>query len=264
MRDPKFKQIARWIPVAIVFLVAGAMLLHGRIAQPPRYHEFADTRAWLGIANAGDVLSNAAFAAAGLWGLGALRGRPHRYRLFLWALVLTAFGSAYYHWAPDNDRLLWDRLPIALACAGLLAAVYGETHASPRTLLLPMGLALAGIASVLWWAATERLGAGDLRPYLLMQGAPLVLIPIWQALHGSPRPDRLAFGIAILLYVGAKVAELNDAAILDALRFLSGHTLKHLLAAAAGAVIVASLVRRFRPDTNVHSRPPGSRLRWLP
>lgn len=264
MRDPNFKRIARWVPGGIVFLVAGVMLLHGPIAQPSRYHEFADSRAWLGIANAGDVISNAAFAVAGIWGLRTLRGQRHRYRLFLWALLLTAFGSAFYHLAPDNERLVWDRLPIALACAGLLAAVYGETHASSRPLLVPLGLAIAGIASVLWWAVTERLGAGDLRPYLLMQGAALVLIPIWQALHGSPRADRLAFATAILLYVAAKVAEVNDGAILGALHFMSGHTLKHLLAAAAGAVIVSNLVRRPRPDTNVHSRSRQSPLRWLP
>jgi hypothetical protein len=244
MREQKFKHIARWIPAGLVLLVAVAMFLHGPIPQFAHYHDFADSRAWLGIPNAGDVLSNVAFAVVGLWGFWALRDKRHRYRLFLWAVVLTAFGSAFYHLAPDNDRLLWDRLPIALACAGILAAVHAETHAGPQSPFVPLGLAIAGVASVLWWSVTDRIGAGDLRPYLLMQGAPLLLIPIWQALYGSPRADRIAFGIAILLYLAAKVAEMNDGAILESLRFMSGHTLKHLLAAAAGAVIVASVVRR--------------------
>jgi hypothetical protein len=244
MREQKFKHFARWIPAGLVLLVAVAMFLHGPIPQFAHYHDFADSRAWLGIPNAGDVLSNVAFAVVGLWGFWALRDKRHRYRLFLWAVVLTAFGSAFYHLAPDNDRLLWDRLPIALACAGILAAVHAETHAGPQSPLVPLGLAIAAVASVLWWSVTDRIGAGDLRPYLLMQGAPLLLIPIWQALYGSPRADRIAFGIAILLYLAAKVAEMNDGAILESLRFMSGHTLKHLLAAAAGAVIVASVVRR--------------------
>src|SRR3982074_2319889 len=108
------RQITRWIPAGIVLLVAAAMFLHGPIQQFAHYHDFADRRAWLGIPNAGDVLSNVAFAVVGLWGFWALRNKRHRYRLFLWAIVLTAFGSGFYHLAPDNDRLLWDRLPIAL------------------------------------------------------------------------------------------------------------------------------------------------------
>jgi predicted membrane channel-forming protein YqfA (hemolysin III family) len=241
------RQIARWIPASLVLIVAAAMLVHGPIPQFAGYHDFADRRAWLGIPNAADVLSNAGFALVGLWGTWALRGEPHRYRLFLWALLLTAFGSAFYHLAPDNDRLVWDRLPIALACAGILAAVHAETHSAPQSRLVAWGLAIAAIGSVLWWSLTERSGAGDLRPYLLIQGAPLVLVPLWQALHGSPRADRIAFGAAILLYVVAKAAELSDGAMLDVLGFASGHTLKHLLAAAASAVIVARVVQRARP-----------------
>jgi hypothetical protein len=242
MRETKFKQIARWTPAGLLLLVAVAMFFTGAVGQSAAYHGFADTRRWLGIPNAGDVLSNAGFAAVGLWGLWAVRDK--RYRLFLWALLLTAFGSGYYHLAPDNDRLVWDRLPIALACAGLLAAVHAETHPPPRSPLLLPALAVAAVAGVLWWAATERAGAGDLRPYIVMQAAPLIFIPLWQAIHGSPRPDRVAFGIAIALYVLAKLAELFDAAVLDATHLVSGHSLKHLLAAAASAVIVANLLRR--------------------
>ena len=56
----------------------------------------------------------------------SLNAGRHGYRLFLVGLLLTAFGSGLYHLAPDNARLVWDRLPIALACAGLLAAVRAE------------------------------------------------------------------------------------------------------------------------------------------
>ncbi|HSN21277.1 MAG TPA: hypothetical protein VLS49_11400 [Usitatibacter sp.] len=127
----------RWLANALLAGIAVAMLAHGPIAQLEHYHEFADTRGLFGIANASDVLSNAGFAVVALWGLIALW--PHRreqalergwpgHALFLAALFLTALGSSFYHLAPDNDRLLWDRIPIALACAGLLAAVHAETH----------------------------------------------------------------------------------------------------------------------------------------
>jgi hypothetical protein len=248
-------QINRWLPSGLILLVAVAMLLHGPIHQFVDYHEFADGRALPGVPNAGDVLSNIGFALAGLWGFWALRDQ-HRhslpesswpgYRLFLAAVVLTALGSGFYHLAPDNGRLLWDRLPIALACAGLLAGAHAETHESPQPRWVPALLAAIAVLSVLWWSITEHFGADDLRPYVLLQGAPLVLIPLWQAIHGSPRADRLAFGAAILLYVLAKVAELNDRAIFDALGFASGHTIKHLLAAAASFVLTANLVRQAR------------------
>ena len=53
-----------------------------------------------------------------------------------------------------------------------------------------------------------------------------------------PRVERRAFSLAIALYILAKSAEVSDHAIHGWLQPLSGHTLKHLLAAAAAAVIV--------------------------
>jgi len=210
------------------------------------------------VPNAADVLSNLGFALAGLWGLWFLRRAAARaalgaalpgYVLFFVALVLTAFGSGWYHLAPDDARLLWDRLPIALACAGLLAGARAASVAPRQGIGVTFGLAILGVASVAWWALTGRAGEGDLRPYLLLQGAPLVLIPIWQALAGRPRRERIAFGIAIALYVLAKAAEIADRALLDTLGALSGHTLKHLLATAASFVLVAH-ARLLGSDSN--------------
>lgn len=243
------------LPLLITVLAVIALLLHGPIAQLANYHEFADQRSGLGLSNLADVLSNAGFALIGLFGL--LRLWPMRrqpaisagwpgYCLFLAALVLTAIGSSFYHLAPDNARLLWDRLPIALACAGLLAGVRAETRAASGRHLYPMLLAIGAVASVVWWYSTELQGAGDLRPYLLLQGLPLILIPLWQVIHRAPATDRRSFGIAICLYVVAKVTELNDHELLEMLGWISGHTLKHLLATAAAAVLVNRLVQRVR------------------
>jgi hypothetical protein len=255
----------RWIPAGVLVLIVAAMLLHGPIAQLDHYHEFADTRSLLGLPNAADVLSNAGFALVAAWGFWALIGkRDHPllapawpgYMLFLCAIGLTAFGSSFYHLAPDNDRLLWDRLPIALACAGLLAGVRADTHDSSRWFL--PALIAAAIASVFWWSITESLGAGDLRPYLLMQGAPLILIPLWQWIYGSSRADRGAFGVAIGLYALAKVFELNDHVVFDALTYVSGHTIKHLLAVAAAAVLTGNLVWRTHDRNASYSMTPDT------
>lgn len=243
------RQLPAWLTLAAIL----AMLAHGPIAQLPDYHAFADRRVWLGLPFAADVLSNLGFALVGLWGLVRLwphRRHPHLfaawpgYALFLVALSLTAVGSSYYHLAPDNDRLVWDRLPIALACAGLLVGARADSHPGMAMRAWLLGLVAFALAGVAWWYVTELAGAGDLRPYLLLQGMPLLLIPLWQARGDMPPADRRAFGIAIGLYVLAKFAELYDHALLAGLGVVAGHTLKHLLASAAAWVLVHRLVAR--------------------
>ena len=63
--------------------------------------------------------------------------------------------------------------------------------------------------------------------------------------------ERISFACALVLYVVAKVAEINDHEIAALLGGgLTGHTLKHLLATLAAAVIVSGLLRRV-PDGEV-------------
>jgi hypothetical protein len=248
--------MAPWIKHAPTIITVGMIVilaLHGPIAQPAHYNEFADQSAAFGIPHAADVFSNAGFALVAIWGWLTLRPRRASdqlragwpgYRLFLIGLFLTAFGSAFYHLAPDNIRLIWDRLPIALVCAGLLAGVRGDIRGGSNTGIDVIVLALYAVASVAWWAVTERNGAGDLRPYLLLQGLALILIPLWQAIYRAPRTDRIAFATAMLLYILAKVAEVLDHEIASAFGFVTGHTLKHLIATAATAAVVWGLIRR--------------------
>lgn len=234
----------RHLPLLAATGLVLLLLLHGPIAQPEHYHRFADARSWLGLPNAADVLSNIGFAVAGLWGWIAIRKRPATpghagYLLFTASLVMTAAGSFYYHLQPDDARLVWDRIPIALACAGLLAAVHGDAtrtrHAGRHALLL----GAAAIGSVFWWRIT-----GDLRPYLLFQALPLVLIPLWQWIDAAPREERACFAAAIALYIAAKAAELHDHEVMAIAGWMSGHTLKHLLATAAAFAILAGLTTR--------------------
>jgi hypothetical protein len=237
-------QARQAIPAILIAICGIAMIWHGPIAQPPHYHEFVDTRTLLGIPNALNVLSNVPFLFVGAWGLRAVGMRWPAYAIFLVAIVLTTFGSGFYHWAPDNDRLLWDRIPIALACGALLAGVHADTHPeSPPW--LPAVLVITAVASCAWWFFTEKLGKGDLRPYLFFQVA-LVLIPIWQWLADSPRADRIAFGVAVVLYALAKAAEIYDREIYESLGFMSGHTVKHLLSALAAFVLAHNIARRVQ------------------
>ena len=246
------KRYLHFIPTFAIALVVALMLLHGPIAQPEQYHAFADLSVWAGIPHAADVVSNLGFAAVALW--GALRLWPQRnhpairagwlgYSVFLVSLLLTSFGSTYYHLAPDDWRLVWDRLPIALACAGLLAGVRAQLVSSVNVKLEIIGLAAFAVASVAWWYVGQFSGDGDLRPYLMLQIAPLVLIPLWQTVYGANRADRLWFGVALVLYVLAKIAEVHDHEMHSTLGWITGHTIKHVLASAAAWVLVARLIR---------------------
>ena len=244
----------RHIPLLATVVLVAAALLHGPIHQPDAYHDFADQTTRFGIPHFCDVTSNLGFAIIALWGwlrLAPVRGHPDLrhgwagYRLFLAGLFLTALGSSWYHLAPDNAGLVWDRLPIALACGGLLAGVWGDAR-QKESRSLAAWLALAGALSVGWWQYTDVSGAGDLRPYLLLQVLPILLIPLWQWIYKAPAADRLAFGGALALYVVAKFAELGDHEIAAVLAPVTGHTLKHLLATGAAALIVGRLVFRVR------------------
>ena len=170
--------------------------------------------------------------------------------LFIFGLFATSLGSGYYHWAPDNMRLFWDRLPIVLTCAGLLGAAHADSAQGSREShsFFPLILFLAGgVASVLWWWFTDQDGEGDLRWYLLFQISPLVLVPIWYSIYPTPKRTRWLFAIALLTYVFAKMAEMQDHTIYAWSGFITGHTLKHLLASVAAALIAHALITYKNP-----------------
>lgn len=249
---------AFWLGLAALVLGA-ALLAHGPIAQWTDYHAFADQRAWLGVPNAANVLSNLPFLAVGVWALWHLRAAhasaapsTTAWRIFAAALVGAAFGSAVYHWAPSNATLVGDRLPIAWACAALLCAFLGE-RVSTRWYSLPAlgaALTLATLSVAFWWA-TERTGHGDLRPYLYFQFLlmPLVPLGLWLRLPAtSPTATPAsAWWTVLACYAAAKAMEMADTTVFVAIAAISGHTLKHLLAAAGAAWLLRAVVQAHEP-----------------
>ncbi len=242
---------AWWLGLAALLLFA-ALALHGPVAQWDNYHAFADTRVWLGIPHAADVLSNLPFLIVGVWGLWRLSRSaldwPSRraWQLLCVALLFTTGGSAVYHWAPDNAALVFDRIPIAWACVALTSALLTE-HVDARWAelrVLAAGVVLATCAVGYWWF-TEQRGSGDLRPYLFLQILPMLLVPLAILLklpeqHAACTPSS-AWWAVLGLYAAAKGMEVADHAVLGATGWISGHTLKHLLAAAAAAWIVRAV-----------------------
>jgi hypothetical protein len=234
----------RWLAL-LACVAAQALAFHGPIVQWPGYHQFADARAWGALPNAVNVLSNLPFALIGAWGWWQLGRRPHSqaWRCFAAAVMLTAVGSSLYHWHTDNTSLVADRLPIAWACASLLCAFLGERIDERWSIARTLLWAFAGSSvAVVWWATY-----GDLRAYVFVQFLPMLLIPAALVLKLQPRTRRAvpasAWWSALGLYGAAKLMELADHAVLEALVSVSGHSLKHLLAAAAAAVLLHAAVR---------------------
>lgn len=234
---------------ALVALVLGPlgwlMFGHGEpIAQDRGYHLFADTRSCLGIANFGNVASNLLFLIAGLAGAAhCLRHRSGAWRswlVFFSGVALVFFGSAHYHAAPGDDTLAWDRLPMTIAFMGLFAALVSE-HLAARIEMRLLVLALAvGVSSVFWWQHS-----GDLRIYIWVQGAPLLAIPYVIAAFPG-RYDRRAWLLwGLGLYLLAKIAELLDFEIFSMTAgIISGHSVKHLVAALAVLCVLRMLQTR--------------------
>ena len=157
-------------------------------------------------------------------------------------ILLVPLIVVYLLLTEQKTRLAACRSSIA---GTMIVGVRADTQPGVKANIEAIALSLYAVASVAWWVYTDSLGADDLRPYLLLQGLPLILIPLWQAIYRAPRTDRLAFAAAMGLEVVANVAELNDPAIANALGFVSGHTLKHLIATLATAAVVWGLNRRF-------------------
>jgi hypothetical protein len=237
-----------------LLVVAVVFFLLPRIPQPLVYHLFADQRSFLGIPNFANVVSNLPFAVIGVWGLlFLLRSNStehfHDQRerwpyLFVFVgLLLTAFGSSYYHFDPNNARLVWDRLPMTIAFMSMVAAVIVERISLRVGLwLLPL-LLLTGLGSVLQWYVSELRGDGDLRFYAAVQvySALVLLLALLLPVRYTRGSD---LAVVVGFYVLAKALEILDRPIFAAGHVVSGHTLKHLAAAAAGYYILRMVHNR--------------------
>ncbi len=124
-------------------------------------------------------------------------------------LILTAIGSSYYHLAPDNSRLVWDRLPMTLVFMSFVAALISER------INLSLGLGLwpilvgIGFYSVFLWHASELRGIGDLRFYVGIQKF-TILVTLVMLLIPSPYSRSWDLAIVVLLYGLARLFEMYD------------------------------------------------------
>jgi hypothetical protein len=247
---------------AVSIAIVAWVISHGPIPQDQSYHRFADGRAMAGVPNFMDTMSNLAFLAVGLWGCAAvLRLRGSRdafesageaapYLVFFGGMCLISAGSIYYHLDPRNWTLLWDRLPMTLSFMAFFAIVIGERTGARNGLISLPVLIILGLAGAVYWYVTESAGSGDLRSYILVQFYPIVIIPLASLLLPGRYTHGWVFTLVIAVYAGAKVLEVKDMQILHTLGgSISGHSLKHLVAAAAAVPMFWMLKKRKRSLT---------------
>ena len=228
-----------------------AEFISSPLAQDPVYHVFADQRTLFGIPHFWNVASNLAFLIVGGWGLRLTIRRADDPLYAAWLTVfvgvfLTGLGSMWYHLDPGNESLFWDRLAMTIGFMGLVSVVLGEYVSARLAIRLLLPLLFVGTASVVYWIYSESLGAGDLRAYALAQFVPVIVLPLI-VIARLQRSDlgRYLF-VVFLAYAVAKAAEVYDQEVYSATQLISGHTLKHLLAAFGLLALVIGLRRRQR------------------
>jgi hypothetical protein len=135
---------------------------------------------------------------------------------------------------------------MSVAFTAFFALVLGERLGDRvgRRALVP--LVSLGIASVLHWSATlDARPGGDLRAYAVVKLVPPLLTVVLLVLVPRPRETRGPIAASLVLFGVATALELLDAQVLRATGgVVSGHTLKHLVAAAAAACLLAWVGRR--------------------
>lgn len=234
-------------------IMAFLLLTADPIPQDVNYHSFSDNKPFFSIPNALNVLSNLPFLIVGLMGLFELTKTDglniqtennYAYYAFFSGIAFVSIGSGYYHLWPDNHTLVWDRLPMTVAFMGLFSIVISEFISIKigKNLLFP--LLLIGVFSVAYWAITELNNVGDLRLYVAVQFFPMLAIPIILIFFKSKFLSVSSYWWLLSVYILAKLLEMFDSQIHEILLIISGHSLKHIAAAAGLYILLKSYKTR--------------------
>lgn len=232
----------------LLFAIGTVLQLVWPLSQPASYHHFADERSIGALHNASDVLSNLVILIAGFlnlgWTIRHASRRPAQFPGMLVAalgLILTSFGSAYYHETPTDATLVWDRFPMTIVFAGILAMLWTSVTKERVGWVQMLILAAVSVGTVGYWLAFDSLW-----PYAILQFGGLALILGATLVR---KVDALVgWWAVIVFYAIAKVFETFDWqvwALSDHL--VAGHALKHVASGFAGAalLLIAHASQRF-------------------
>ena len=241
---------------SLCLVITFGVFIQGPIPQPLSYHNFADQKNWKFIPNGSNVLSNIGFLIVGLWGLYTLQYRDcsfeypkekNAYWVMFTALTIVGIGSAYYHWEPNNETLFWDRLPMTVMFMTIVSILLTEKVHGKWGMFSLVPLIILGTLSLVWWIFTElhMLYTGDLRFYIIVQTAPVVLTPFIVFMYEDRYTLAYNMYLCCAFYLVAKVTELFDHEIFHLTNeWISGHAFKHIAAAIGTAFMVPMIKNR--------------------
>jgi hypothetical protein len=232
----------RSIILLLVFTITIVVLyLLDPIAQDLAYHNFSDCRTFFGIPHFMDVISNVFFIIIGVmgWRLASKGYRKKTMVYFLMTFTLftgvffTGVGSAFYHYAPSNFTLIFDRLPMTLVFTSFFATIIYDYVGSRVGAIAFYSLFIVGVYSIFYWYYTEIMGAGDLRLYAFIQFFPVIAVPLILVFYNNSELYTKKLLLVFFAFVISKLCEHFDDQIFDFLKVISGHTIKHLFSALA-------------------------------
>ena len=161
------------------------------------------------------------------------------YLIFFLGALLVSLGSGYYHFNPNNDTLVWDRLPMTVAFMALLSIIISEfvNNRTGRQILFPA--IMLGLLSIVYWIIYN-----DLRFYALVQFYPMLAIPVGLIFFKSKDGITIGYWMLLLFYLIAKLCEYFDYQIFNSLNLISGHSLKHVFVSIGIFILLYSYTKR--------------------
>jgi len=253
MQDKKEKNVLIAIFMITLFAIVGVLFIPA-IPQDVNYHNFADERSIFHLSNFWNVVSNVPYFVVGILALykllilnklEILKEIKIAYIIFFIGVTLVSFGSGYYHLDPNNETLLWDRLPMTIAFMALFSFVVSEFFSLKlgKNLLFPF--LFLGMSSVLYWFFGELEHHGDLRAYALVQFLPMLIMPIMFLFFKPSFSLVKGYWYLLLCYLIAKIFEALDTQIYELLGFISGHSLKHIISAVGVYILLVTFEKRI-------------------
>ncbi|KAL6344687.1 hypothetical protein AAG906_002593 [Vitis piasezkii] len=244
----RVKQTRMWVAVCLCWLCL--MFATPKIPHSPKHHLFADMRNFLGVPNTLNVITNYPFLVLGVLGFVlCLSGNffviSSRAEVWGWALYYAgttsvAFGSSYYHLKPDDNRVIWDKLPIMIAYSSLFASFIMERVGEMIGLTCLFTLNLVALVGV----ACER-AFNDLRLCMMFQLIPGIAIPAMTFMFTPKYTHSRYWLCATGVYLLAKFESVADNKVYRATWYLiSGHSLEHLCSVIFPVLLTLMLIFR--------------------
>lgn len=221
---------------AMAVALAAGLLAWGPVLLTAQTHGYADSRSWLGVPNAMNVLASVPVLACAVWGWRATAASTWPRELQLpWrgfhacAIVSSLVAMAYHAWPLDASFLL-SRMAqsgaFLLLGLGLMAEGVDLRFGGALACASATGVAAAAGSAV---AMSNYFGLGfDMRPLLLLEILPVLLIPAGAISLAGRYTRRSDWSFVLLVYATSRTFESADAGILAATEWVSGHSLMHL------------------------------------